>query len=149
MAFDRTNPTDLLALQTELNTDPIGMGYASVNNNNVLTTMLNDPDQNVGGDTVSREFDAYAMLDALDPTELDDQQTNAFAANYSHMLLEISTFNSIEDYKSKWRSMFQANSNTVVALDAQVRALSRAEVLFGTNTVLVKDDVAAALNYIP
>jgi len=27
MTFDRTDPADLLALKTEVNTDPISMGY--------------------------------------------------------------------------------------------------------------------------
>ena len=50
----------------------------------------------------------------------------------------------ISPYKLKFRSLFAANSSTVIALDAQTIELSRAEVLFGVDTVLSKEDWAAA-----
>ena len=138
MAFDRTDPADLAALQTEVSTDPISMGYDPAGGTNQLLKLLNDPANNVGGDQSFRPFDYSALMDALDPTDFEAQQTVAGAATYSHMLLEISAYADISTYKTKWRSMFAGNSNTVTALDAQVVDLSRAEVLFGQGTVITR-----------
>ena len=143
--FDRSNPADLAALKSEVETDPLSMGYAAViTQTNNLLRLLNDPANNVGGETVARPFDVQAMLDALDPIELDDQQTTVGAAEYTHMLAEMSLQFDISPYKSKWASMFAGNSATVTALNAQTAPLSRAEVLFGQGTILTRDDWAAA-----
>lgn len=141
MAFDRTDPADLAALKSEVNTDPIGMGYDPLGPTQPLLKLLNDPDDNVGGETAARPFDVTAMLDALDPTEYGAQQTEAGAAEYTNALV---FYGDAEPYKAKWRSMFAANSNTVTALDAQTAALSRAEVLFGQGTNITRDDWFAA-----
>ena len=142
MAFDRTDPADLAALKTEVNTDPIGIGYDPAGPTAQLLQLLNDPSNNVNGDTVARPFDAAAMLDALDPTELDAQQTEGGAGDYINALLNYQ--GDISPYKAKFRSMFAANSATVVALDAQTAPLSRAEVLFGQYTTISRDDWFAA-----
>ena len=142
--FDRNNPADLASLKSEVNTDPISMGYDPVGPTQQILKLLNESDNNVGADTISRPFDASAMIDALVPTELDAQQTNAKAAEYTHILVELAAFSDISVYKTKWRSMFAANSDTVAALDAQVRAISRAEVLFGAGTNISKEDWFAA-----
>ena len=144
MAFDRTDPADLAALKTEVTTDPISMGYNTNANVSVLMKQLNSASLNVGGETTAREFDALALLDALDPTDYDAQQTATDAAVYVHTLVEVSVQHSIEAYKTKFRNLFAANSATVQALDAQTRPLSRAEVLFGDGTVLSQEDWFAA-----
>lgn len=146
MAFDRTNAANLLALKTEVTTDPIVMGYDISGNTQAILKLLNDPDANTGNGTagqeteISRPFTAAALMDALDPVELDAQQTNAEARGYSHILIEIAAYESIEAYKAKWRSMFAGNSATVAALDAQVKAISRAEALFGVDTNITRED---------
>ena len=137
MSFDQNNPVHLAALQTEESADPIGMGYAAANNTNGTLNLFNDSDNNVGGETANRIFDSAAMLDALEPTEFEAQQTSAGAAEYTSTL---AAYGNIENYKVKWRGMFAANSDTVVALDAQTSPLSRAEVLFGQGTVISKSD---------
>lgn len=144
MAFDSTNPADLLALKTEVTTDPIGMGYDPAAPTAQILKLLNDPASNVGGDTANRPFDAAAMMDALDPSDFDAQQTVTGAPNYVHTLVELAAFNDITPYKAKFRSLFAGNSATVVALDAQTVALSRAEVLFGQGTNITRDDWIAA-----
>jgi len=141
MAFDRNDPVDLAALKSEESVDPISMGYASANNTNTTLNLFNDPDNNVGGESASRVFDASALLDALEPTEFEAQQTSGNAAEYSAMLIG---FGDITSYKVRWRGMFAANSDTVVALDAQTSPLSRCEVLFGQGTVISKADWFAA-----
>lgn len=145
MAFDRTDPADLLALKNEVNNDPIGMGYAAiVDQTALLLKLLNDPDNNVNNDTAARDFTAQALLDALDPRELDSAQTEGGAAQYAHMLIELAAYSDISSYKTKFRGMFAGNSATVTALDAQTKDLSRAEVLFGTDTTISRDDWIAA-----
>ena len=149
MAFDRTDPADLAALQAEVNTDPIGMGYAAViANTSQLLKLLNDPANNVGGESGSRTFDYAALLDALDPADFDANQTNGNAGHYVTSLLSITgQVVDLEPWKAKFRSMFVANSATVQALDAQTAPLSRAEVLFGAGTVITRDDWFAARDF--
>ena len=141
MSFDKENPAHLAVLKAEEATDPIGMGYAAANNTTWTLNLFNDSDNNVGGETANRIFDSAAMLDALEPTEFEAQQTSAGAAEYTSTL---AAYGNIENYKVKWRGMFAANSDTVVALDAQTSPLSRAEVLFGQGTVISRDDWFAA-----
>ena len=141
MAFDRTNPADLAALKTEVNTDPITMGYDPTGSTAQLLKLLNDPAENLGGETAARVFDISALLDALDPADLDAQQTNAHAAQWINTIVQNGD---TEPYKNKFRDLFAANSATVTALDAQVSALSRGEVLFGQATNITREDWFAA-----
>jgi len=85
-------------------------------------------------------------MDALDPADYESPQAGTKAAEYTHMLLELAAYESIETYKSKWRAQFAGNSATVIALDAQSRRLSRAEVLFGNGTVISENDINTALS---
>jgi hypothetical protein len=144
MAFDRTDTADLAALKSEVNTDPIAMGYDPAGPTNPLLKLLNDPANNVGGETSARVFDVLAMMDALVPAEYDAQQTVTDAANYVHTLVELGAYESIEPYKMKFRGLFAANSDTVTSLDAQTTALSRAEVLFGQGIIISREDWFAA-----
>ena len=143
MAFDRTDPADLLALKTEVNTDPVSMGYGATGNTQALLKLLNDSSLNQTpppGNTISRTFDASALMDALDPNDYDSPQAGTKAAEYSHMLIELGAYSDISAYKTKWRSQFAGNSATVTALDAQETNLSRAESLFGQGTSISRDD---------
>jgi hypothetical protein len=145
MAFDRTDPADLAALKTEVTTDPIAMGYDPTGATTLILKLLNDPAVNVGGETAARPFDVAAMLDALDPTELDAQQTTVGTDGYVQALISSSLGGvDIEPYRAKFRALFAANSATVLALDAQTAALSRGEVLFGQGTTITRDDWIAA-----
>ena len=143
MAYDRNNPVDLALLKTEVNVDPIGMGYDATGGTQQILKLLNAPANNVNNDTANRIFDAESLLDALDPGDLDAQQTNSHAAEYCALLVN-GCGQSIEAYKAKFRSMFAGNSATVQALDAQTSPLSRAEVLFGQGTTISRDDWFAA-----
>lgn len=152
MAFNRTDPADLLALKNEVTLDPIGMGYSAVVDVTAqLLKLLNDEENNVGDGVtpgqetqVARTFDALAMMDALQPADYDAQQTATGAPNYVHTLVELAAFQDIAPYKEKFRSLFAGNSATVTALDAQVQQISRAEALFGVDTVISRDDWIAA-----
>jgi hypothetical protein len=147
MAFDVTDAADLAALKTEVNTDPIGMGYDPTGPTATLLKLLNDPSLNktpAPDNTASRPFDALGLMDALDPSDYDSPQAGTKAAEYTHMLLELAAYSDISTYKTKWRSQFAGNSATVTALDAQEADLSRAESLFGQGTVISRDDWTTA-----
>jgi hypothetical protein len=146
MAFDVTDPADVAALQTELTTDPISMGYNLNGAVSRLVFLINDPDSNVGGETTGREFDAAALMDALVPSDWDAPQTDAGAPNYAHILIEMAAYAPIEAYKAKFAGMYAANSATVTALNAQTRILSRAEVLFDVGATISENDINIALS---
>jgi len=146
MAFDRTDPADVSALKTELTTDPISINYNLNGSASRLVFLINDGESNTGGETAERPFTAMSLMDALDPADYESPQAGTKAAEYTHMLLELAAYESIETYKSKWRAQFAGNSATVIALDAQSRRLSRAEVLFGNGTVISENDINTALS---
>lgn len=145
--FDITNQSHLTMLKNEVLTDPIGMGYnAVIDQTQNLLKLLNNPSSNIGDGTpgqetqISRPFSPQSLLDALDPTDFSSPQTSTGAANYAHMLIEIGAYSSIEQYKLKFISMFANNSNTVEALIAQIREISRAEAIFGEGTSITRND---------
>ncbi len=144
MAFDRSNTIDLQQLYDERTINPISMTYPT--NDNQFIKVINDPNDNVGGETIGRVFNVASLLDALDPQNFDAQQTVTDAAVYTQTLVTASQLEGVDiaPYKAKWRNMFAANSSTVVALDAQTTPLSRTEVLWGEGTSLVSDDWVAA-----
>lgn len=47
MPFDRTDPADLAALKAEVETDPLGFGYAATTSTAALLALLNDPANHV------------------------------------------------------------------------------------------------------
>lgn len=149
MAFDINNTAHRTAAKSEYDSDPIGMGYAAASNTNQILDLFNNPELNVGAETDPTEFTAESMMDALVPTEFEAPQTNAGAAQYTHILMEMANGRSIEPFKAKWRSMFGGNSATVTALDAQNRRLSRLEVLFGNGSFMTRSDWATILETTP
>jgi len=145
--FDVTDPADLLALKTEVNTDPIGMGYDVNANVTTLMRLLNDPANNVGGETTGQTFTPRLMLDVLEPNDLTvGGQFTEGEQTWVRLLMEstASLDDDIEAYRAKFISVFPANAPTVTNLNARLRTLSRAEVLFGEDTVLSNQDWFAA-----
>ena len=150
MAFDNTDPTDIAELQTEVNTDPIGMGYAGTNNTNQKLDLLNDPANNVGGETAGEAFTPRLMLDVIVPDDMTPGgQMSQGELEWIKMLLEAS--NDVDDenlaeFRGKFRQTLVDSGATasVTALDAATRPLSRAEVLWGEGTIITRDDWFAA-----
>jgi len=143
--FDQTNPAHLLTLKTEVNDDPIGMGYSEVVNvTSRLLAMLNEPEQNVGGENTSIELTVDALFDAVDPADLDGPQVSQGERDLLLSLMARDLSLSLEHRRAQIRDWFRTNSTTVDNLDAMVRLLSRAEVLFGAGTVISKADWLAA-----
>lgn len=136
---------DLQALNTEVFTDPISMGYDPDGKTKDLLDLLNLPENNAQPQSSNRVFDIAAMLDALVPTDYGISQVTQGAPEYTNsLILGRPSVGQIAPYRDKWRAMFPDGSATAAALDAQQSELSRAEVLFGQGTVITRDDWLAA-----
>lgn len=145
MAFDRNDPADLLALKTEVNDDPIGMGYSGANNTQQLLALLSDPDSNIGGESTNVELTAEVLLDVLDTDDFASNQVDQGERDWIKMCFDYAlTGISIEKYRAKIKGIFQVNYQTNQNIDNLIRTLSRAEVLFGAGTIITKYDWFAA-----
>jgi hypothetical protein len=147
MAFDRLNPEHLATLKTEAETDPIEMGYSGTNSTIQLLNLFNNPINNVGGEVVGEMFTPKLMLDVIVPDDLTPGgQFTQGELEWIKMLFESSSSlgDDLDAFRTKFRGLFPGNAQTVANLDARVRRLSRAEVLFGEDTVISRDDWFAA-----
>lgn len=142
---------DKLALKTELNDDPIAMGYNLNANVTVTQKQLNDPAANVGGETVQGDLTTQILWElAADNTD-DFTPHGQFTEGdqfVMQQLFEITTDLS-EDLnwaRAKISNIFPVNDGFRQDLEALTRALSRGEVLFGIDTVLSTTDIGGALN---
>ena len=144
--FDRTDPADLLSLKTEVNTDPIAMGYAAaINSTAQLLKLLNDPANNVGGETTNVELTAEVLLDVIDTADFASNQVDQGERDWIKMCFDYALSGiSIEKYRAKIQGIFQVNSQTNQNINNLTRPLSRGEVLFGAGTVISRDDWIAA-----
>lgn len=157
MAFDRTNPADLQALQTEVNTDPIGMGYVPSSTKSGVLDPINTPADNVGGETTGADLTQRLLMDAIlaAPTEFSpggqfsDGEHSAIVAVVTMNLEEFGETQGIEEWRARIRTALTGAPGIIAALDAQSRALSRAEVLFGEGTTISQQDWFSARDYIP
>ena len=146
MAFDRSNQADLTALKTEVETDPIGMGYAAVAGGTTQTLkLLNDAANNVGGETAQGVLTPETLLDSIDFSELGGNPVGEGGRRGVHYIFEIADRSeNIDRWRAKLIDAFPTNGPTVAAINALSRALSRAGVLFGDPTTITRDDWFAA-----
>jgi hypothetical protein len=147
MAFDINDPADKLALKNEVNNDPLSLGYNPDANVNTLLGLLNDASKNTGGETANQKLTprillAQVVLSDYDSNQVTDGERRYIEAFFNRQNLD----EEIEEFRDKIRDAFKINSTTVTNIDALVRPLSRAEVLFGSETVISKADWIAARN---
>lgn len=124
MAFDRTNPAHLLALRTEVTTDPALVGYNVNGNENVLVGLLNDPAANPEGQTVPDTVTTGKLLDAIFDVAISSQD------QFKIQLLFEGTSgfsDDVSDFKARIGALGTALQT---AVDSIVRPISRAELLF-------------------
>lgn len=147
MAFDRTNQAHLNALLSEVTNDPLAIGYNPTGGTTPLLNLLNDPSSNVGGETTGERLTAGSLLDAIG-TSPDDASVDAQFSDglqfFLNRLLEQDLDTDLEKYRVQIQSSMQANNPIRTALEAQSRTMSRAEVLFGVDTFISRDDWIAA-----
>jgi hypothetical protein len=143
--FDVNDPVDLAALKSEQANDPVSMGYAAVDGQTQKTLgLFNDADSNVGGETTNLELTTAVLLTAMVPADLGAQQVDDGERRYIESFLNRDFETVIEPWRAQIRDAFRTNSDTVIAIDALFRDISRAEVLFGSGTVISKSDWIAA-----
>ena len=145
MAFDRTDPADLLALKTEYTDDPIGMGYAGAGTATVkIIGLFNDPESIVGLETIG-SLSVREFLLLADPSEISAQQVSPKIV-YAEMLMNGSGLDAdISEFLPNLQLVFATQAaNTLAGLNSAIRTMSRAEVLFGAGTSISRDDWYAA-----
>jgi hypothetical protein len=145
MAFDQANAANLAALKSEVNTDPVAVGYnATSGNTQALLKLLNDASNNPGGETTNQTLTVGVLLDVMMVSDFDAQQVSDGERRYLEAFMNRDFDVVIEPYRAKIRDAFKSGSTTVNAIDALIRPLSRAEVLFGEGTVISRADWLAA-----
>lgn len=158
MPFDRTNPADLAALKSEVNTDPEGIGYAAVEDNTKsLLDRLNDP--SFWPSAPAAETAPLTGKELLDicltqanKTEFETQVALLNIAQKS--LLDYAFANRSKPFDIDFKNNLigpngifpQAEAPNIRGdiLAALASTLSRAEVLFGEGTVINRQDWLAA-----
>lgn len=144
MAFDRSNQADLTALKTEVETDPIAMGYDPAGSTALILKLLNDPANNVGGETIAPKLSTRLLLEAIDPADLISAQVDAGELAFLESFMNRDLEMEFDEFRTKITGVFQANQTSRQNLEAQTRPLSRAEVLFGEFTNISREDWFAA-----
>ncbi len=143
MAFDRTDAAQVAQLKSEIVTDPLSMGY-DIDAANAGLKLINDPANNLGGETTAEMLTVSMLLDVMDIGDFDSNQVSDGERRFIESFINRDLNQDIDRWKAKIQAAFKANSTTSDAIDALVRPLSRAEVLFGNDTSLVKEDWFAA-----
>lgn len=127
MAFDISNPADLLALKNEVNNDPLGMGYLSSGNTDDLLDLLNDSVGNLSPVNGAASMTSKALLNAIFavPVGAADQFK-------IQLLFEAGggLDSDLSDFKAKVKDLSTA---LVDAVNTIIRPLSRAEALFSVD----------------
>ena len=141
MAFDHTNQDHLNQLKTEVETDPIGMGYVPDSTKAGVIDPINDPARNVGGETTGAPLTRNLLMDAImtAPAEFvagpqfTEGDFNAVKAVLDLEDVDFGANGNIEKYRAVITAAFDSNNTRTIhtALINQSKALSRAEVLFG------------------
>jgi hypothetical protein len=161
MSFDVNNPADVQALNTEVYTDPIGMGYAAVINSTAdLLALLNEVESNVVPTKVNypeilsddvRAATTYVAFDNLLTPEQDwlRWMTGFSADGIPNMPATAELKQKLAGVPTATGSIWATADRT--EMNAAMLALfqrdgSRAEVLFGFGTVITANDWFAARN---
>lgn len=143
MAFDITNNADLLALRSEVETDPAGVGYAAVSGNQAALVELVNNKTTTQVTRPVDDIDVSQVAAVIDTGEYD--ALSAYDKEWVKMLIARPANTSLKAFKNKFLEIFPNGTQTrtdAVALQ-QVDG-SRAEVLFGYGTVITALDWHAA-----
>lgn len=149
--FDATDPTDLLALQQEVTIDPAGQGYAEAAGTADLLDRLNNPARNAAPQNVQQPVEVLtvpAVAGVINAGEYD--ALGAYNRAWVQMLITRPATEPLAPYSAKFLAVFPAGSATRTAvINLLARPASRAEVLFGIDTVISRDDWFAARDHQP
>jgi hypothetical protein len=144
--FDVTDPADLLALKTEVNTDPSGMGYIPTSTDIGVLSLINDPENNVGGESINKEVEDLQipeLAEVIDETEY--AELDVYDTAWCKMFIERQPDEGILQFQGKLFSIFDVASTTRANFLALLPKLAtRGEVLFGVNTIISSSDWTTA-----
>jgi len=154
MSFNVNDPADLLALKTEIETDPTGLGYSDQNTSDDLA-LINDtrPTIKVSKPKISsaliRSTTTYEAYNGL----LADRQewlkwmtgSNGFDEENVTVTPDLRTKLTATDLNSIWAAGDRAEMSAAMLALIDVDG-SRAEELFGYNTTISINDWIAARN---
>jgi len=140
------NTIQLIALQNELTNDPLTIGYVDVRSEtDRLLRRLNRSKYNLAAAKIRRPFEE---LDVSDISAVIDSGEYAALGEYDKEWVK--AFINVQDnarlkpYKPKLWFLFDKDSVTRAAIQSiRLKQPSRAEDLFGVNTVITRADFAA------
>ena len=153
MAFDRTDSADLAALQSEVNTDPLAIGYDPNGPTQDLLDLLNAKNYTVSKPKISQAlvrstctYDAYNNL-AIDEQEWIQWMTGSNGSDDETLPVTADLRQQLAGDPTATGSIWAVADRT--AMNAAMLALidvpgSRAEVLFGYGTNITRADWLAA-----
>lgn len=146
MAFDRSNPANLLALKNEVNDDPNLMGYNINGPTQSILNLLNIESNNTEPSDFTRDVADLKVSDIaniIDPVEFAG--LNEYQKEWVISLINKPSDESAIEFKSYFLSLFTNGSDTrnaaIALLDV---AQSRSDQLFGYRTILTAKDWQAA-----
>ena len=158
MAYDGNKAADRAALNTELTTDPVAMGYDLTRLKNV-SKIINNPDDNASPETVQRGWPEI-QIDELLEKALSDNSSPLVATEYDTLndldkmkLQAILTGGGVgearvisEPIRLFLRNSFGSGSVTYANLTAlRTVDASRADALFGYGSNITVQDIQIAL----
>lgn len=157
MAFDNTDPADLLALNTEMFTDPLALGYEP-ENTTVSLNIINavSPSFTVSKPKISAaEIRSTCTYDAYNNLSIDEQEwirwmTGSNGTNEENVIVTVDLRTQLTGpgLASIWAPANRDEMNAAM-LDLIDVDGSRAEDLFGYATNITSADWIAAKNYTP
>jgi hypothetical protein len=158
--FDRTDPVDLQALQDEVNNDPLTIGYDPLGPTQDLLDLLNAKNYTVSKPKISAaDIRSSVYLDAYDNLLADRQEwlrwmtgSNGFEEDNVVVTQDLrDRLTGVLGGSTSGDSIWAAADDDV--MEPLMLALidvpgSRAEVLFGYSTVILREDWIAARDYV-
>jgi len=150
MAFDRTDPTDLAVLKTEITTDPDGLGYVPENTNEGVALInargaYTVSKLNISADNVRSTctYDAYNNL-SIDEQEWIRWMTPQGESNMV-VTVDLRTRLTGPGTASIWAASDRTAMNAAMLSLIDVSG-SRSQDLYGYDTSISRDDWLAAVN---
>ncbi len=145
--FDASDPADLAALKSEVETDPIGQDYASAQGGSAIVLgKLNDPGQNSGGESINRlvgDLQVPEIAGVIDEAEY--ASLNEYQKEWVKMFIAQSADVTLRQFVEKFTDIFDGSQTLIDALALRDKLASRAEVLFGVNSIITRQSLGAAL----
>ena len=143
MAFDRESTADLTALRQEVINDPASVGYVVSGPTDGLLDKLNNSAENPGNETGSPQITPRLIPENLVFSDFTGMNEGNRA--FIEILLNKDLEADLESFRSRLVNAFGGGSAaTVQAIAGLTKDLSRAEVLFGIDTIIDREDLVAA-----